>query len=387
MTSADSSELDSTRPPQANRRTLVFAAIAVLLLFGGLFAWRWLGSAAPAQNAPPPTVVVATVVSPTSVPAALEAVGTVRAVREVNLSPEVAGRVVAIRFQAGARVGAGSTLVQLYDAPERADRAAAQAKADFAAVQLRRSQELAPTGAEPRELLQQRRAEHAQAVAAVAQLDARIAQKQVRAPFAGEIGIRKVNLGQYLNPGDMIATLTALDTLYVDFTVPQQQLARLTVGAPVRVTADAWPGRSFVARVNAIEPRVGTDTRNVTIQATVANPDRALRPGMYVSAALDLPPEQGALVVPVTAIQTSASGDSVTVIRGANARSGGKAEPVSVTTGRRIGDHVIVTGGLKPGDVVVTEGQIRVQPGSEVKVKRIVSPSAPASTPAPAGAR
>ncbi|QNQ10285.1 efflux RND transporter periplasmic adaptor subunit [Sphingomonas alpina] len=362
---------DSPLPLTADRsriRPLILAAAVIVLLFGGLYAWKAARSAAPAQGAPPATPVAAMVVQPGDVPAALEAVGSLRAVREVMLAPEVSGRVVALRVTAGATVGQGALLVQLYDAPERADRAAAIARANFASIQLARSQELAPTGAEPRELLQQRRAELDQARAAVQQIDARITQKQVRAPFSGQIGIRRANLGQYLNPGDGIATLTSLDQLYVDFTVPQQELSRLPVGGVVRVTSDAWPGRSFTARVNAIEPRIGEDTRNVTVQAVMPNPDRALRPGMYVTASLDLPAQSGALVVPVSAIQTSASGDSVTVVRGPKARSEGKAEPVSVTTGRRFGDSVIVTSGLKPGDVVVTEGQIRVQPGAQVRI-------------------
>lgn len=355
-------------------RPLLIALVAVLLLFALLYGWRTARSAAAPQGAPPPVPVAAIAVEPTEVPAALEAVGSLRAVREVMLAPEVAGRIVAIRFEAGMRVGAGAPLVQLYDAPERADRSAARARADFAGVQLARSQELAPSGAEPRELLQQRRAERDQAVASVQQFDARIAQKQVRAPFAGVLGVRRVNPGQYLNPGDPIATLTALDALYVDFALPQQELARLHVGATVNVTVDAWPGRVFAARVNAIEPRIGADTRNVSVQAMLSNRDGALRPGMSVTAALALPPEQGALVVPATAIQTSASGDSVTVIRGPDARRKGKAEAVSVTTGRRIGNRVIVTRGLKPGDVVVTEGQLRVQPGADV----VVAPARPA---------
>lgn len=359
--------------PRRAIRPILWAGAAIILIFGALYAWRAVRMAPPAAMAPPAVAVAAVVAAPTEVPVALEAVGSLRAVREVLLAPEVAGRVVAIRFAAGARVGAGALLVQLYDAPERADRRAAQARADFAGAQLARSRELAPLGAESRDLLQQRQAERDQAVAAVQQLDARIAQKQVRAPFAGELGLRRINLGQYLNPGDAIATLTALDALYVDFAVPQQDLARLRVGAAVRVTADAWPGPSFAARVTAIEPRIGEDSRNVQVQATLANPDRALRPGMYVTAALDLPPQQGALVVPTTAIQTSASGDSVIVVRGANAARQGKADIVAVTTGRRFGDKVVVTSGLKPGDVVVSEGQLRVQPGAELRVTRMAT--------------
>jgi membrane fusion protein, multidrug efflux system len=140
----------------------------------------------------------------------------------------------------------------------------------------------------------------------------------------------------------------------------------------VRVTSDAWPGRAFTARLTTVEPRVDEQTRNIWVQATMANPDRALRPGMYVTAALTLDPIANALVVPVTAVITSAQGDSVLAIRGANTRREGKAEPVSVTTGRRFGNSVVVTRGLKAGDVVVTEGQLRVQPGAMLRVSKLI---------------
>lgn len=366
------SDQPQKRAPRVTGRQAIIALIALALVFALLFGWRSWRNSPPPQSAPPPTMVVAAIVEPTDVPASLEAVGSLRAVREVMLAPEVAGRVTDIRFAAGSHVTAGTPLVQLYDAPERADRAAAMAQAQFARIQLSRSRELAPTGAEPQQLLQQRQAEYDQAAAAVRQFDARINQKRISAPFSGDIGIRRVNPGQYLNPGDPIATLTSLDQLFVDFTLPQQELARLKIGGTVRLSADAWPGRAFTAKVTTIEPRIGEDSRNIMIQALLPNPDRALRPGMYVTAALDLPPENGALVLPVTAIQTSASGDSVIVVRGGNPRKGGKAEPVQVTTGRRIGNSVIVTRGLKPGDVVVAEGQLRVQPGADVRVARMM---------------
>ena len=359
-------------------RPAIIVMVVVVAIFAVLFAWRALRAAPPPQSAPPPTSVVAAVVNPISVPSALEAVGSLRAVREVMLAPEVAGRVASIGFTGGQYVGAGATLVQLYDGPERADRAAALARAEFARLQLARSRQLVPSGAESREMLQQRQAEYDQAVAAVRQLDARLVQKRVAAPFAGQIGVRQVNPGQYLNPGDKIASLTALGELFVDFTVPQQELAKLRPGSEVRVTADAWPGRTFTARVTTVEPRIDEKSRNIWVQATLANPDHALRPGMYVTAALALAPIEGALVVPATAIQTSAQGESVVAIRGPQARREGKAEPVPIRTGRRFGDFAVVASGLKPGDVVITEGQLRVQPGAQVKVSRLIPASAAA---------
>ncbi len=360
----------------SQRRAIFLTVLILVLILGGLFLWRSVRTGQAGDWQQPPVVVAAMQVRAQEVPASLEAVGSLTAVREVMLSPEVAGRVSAIRFQAGAQVAAGALLVQLFDGPERADRQAAQARASFAGIQVARSEQLAPTGAEPRELLEQRKAERDQAIAAVRQLDARLIQKQVRAPFAGQIGIRRVNPGQYLNPGDPVATLTDLSSLYVEFALPQQNLGLLKPGAAVNVASDAFPGRTFTARVNAIEPQIGADTRNVTVQAVLPNPDRALRPGMYVTAALVLPPQTGALVVPATAIQTSAQGDSVVVIRGQDARKGGKAAFIPVTTGRRIGNDVLVTSGLKPGDVIVTEGQLRVQPDGEVKVARLLGPGA-----------
>jgi len=346
----------------ASWRGLLVVLLILAALFGGLFAWRKARTAPPTQGAPPPTLVSTLVLQPQDAPAWIESVGALAAVRQVTLAPETAGRIVAIRFEGGARVVSGELLIQLDDGPERADRTAAKARAQFARVQLERSQRLLSAGFEPRQTIDQRRAEYDAAVAAVGQLDARIAQKQLRAPFAGELGLRRVNPGQYVNPGDPVATLTALDRLFVNFTVPQQELAKLRVGGPVEVTADAYPGRVFTATINAVEPLVGSDTRNISVQATMPNPGGALRPGMYVTARLVLPPQPGALLAPATAIQTSASGDSVIVVRG------GKAQPAPVQTGRRIGDKVVVVSGLSPGDVIVTDGQLRVQPGAPVKI-------------------
>jgi membrane fusion protein, multidrug efflux system len=354
-------------------RAMAITSVALVAVLGGLFGWRVLRGQQDQGWAPQAVQVAAVEVVPHDIPAAIEAVGTLSAMREVVLSPEVAGRIAAIGFSAGQQVGAGRLLVQLYDGPEQADRQSAAARAAFAQAQFARSQGLASSGAESREVLEQRRADRDAAAAALRQVEARLVQKQVRAPFAGQIGIRRVNLGQYLNPGDGVATLTALDQLYVDFNVPQQELSRLKPGTQVAITSDAFPGRSFPARVNAVEPAIGKDTRNVTVQAQLANPGQVLRPGMYVTAALVLPPRRDALLVPATAIQTSAQGDSVIAIRGPHARAEGNAEVVPVQTGARVGDAVVVTSGLRPGDVIVADGQLRVQPGAPVKVVKTVS--------------
>jgi len=150
-------------------------------------------------------------------------------------------------------------------------------------------------------------------------------------------------------------------------------LPQIHAGETVQVKTDAWPGRSFEGRVNALEPKVEEQTRNVSVEAVLQNPQHALQPGMYVTAMLDLPPQDGVIVIPQTAIQTSAIGDTVVVVRGSNPASSGDAETVSVTTGRRIGDGVVVSRGLQAGDIVITEGQIRVQSGTAVRVDHLVA--------------
>ncbi|WP_186139438.1 efflux RND transporter periplasmic adaptor subunit [Burkholderia gladioli] len=359
-------------------KPIVMSVVGLAVVFGLLYAWRAARSGGAEQQAMPPMPVSTIRAEPRSVAEAWQAVGSLRAVREVMLAPDTSGRVTAINFDAGQSVKEGAALIRLYDAPEQADRAAAVAKADFAQLQLRRSQALAPTGAEPRELLEQHKADAAQAAAAVRQLDARIQQKTIRAPFSGQLGIRRINLGQYLNAGDAIATLTQLDPLYVNFTLPQQDLPELTLGAPVQVTVDAVPGRVFTAKISTIEPRIDGETRNVAIQALLPNTDRLLKSGMYVTARLALPATTDNIVLPLTAIQTSASGDSVVVVKGADAQGVGKAVAVPVVTGRQLGEDVLVTQGVKPGDIVVMAGQNRLPPGAAVKISS-APPSATAT--------
>lgn len=369
-------------------KPIAISVVGLAVVFGLLYGWRTTRSSGAEYHGMPPLPVSTIRAQSRGVAEELQAVGNLQAVREVLLAPDTSGRVTAIHFDAGQTVKEGAVLVQLYDAPEQADRAAAAAKADFAQAQLRRSQELAPTGAEPRELFEQRKAEAAQAVAAVRQLDARIQQKRISAPFSGQIGIRRINPGQYLNAGDAIATLTQLDPLYVNFTLPQQDLPKLTPGAPVQVSVDAAPGKVFTGRISSIEPRIDGETRNVAVQALLPNADRLLKSGMYATARLALPATADGIVLPLTAIQTSASGDSVVLVQDADAQGIGKAVAVPVVTGRRLGEDVVVTQGVKAGDIVVMAGQNRLPPGAMVKINAAAAtPHAAPAVVSAAGAR
>ena len=361
-------------------RALATVAVAAALVATALAAWRASRPTPPAWSGGAPVDVAATTLQAETAPRTLQALGELRAVRQVMLPAEVAGRVAAIRFEAGRTVQAGQLLVQLDDATEQADLAAAQAQAAFARQQLARADALAATGALAQEVLQQRQAEHDQSAARVLQLQARIRQKRIEAPFAGELGLRRIDLGQYLQPGDAAASLTDLSSLQVNFDLPQQELAQVRVGQSLLLHSGAPDTAPVRARVSAVEPQVGRDTRSATVQATVPPaPDaqHRLRPGMYVTVALELPPEAGALLLPATAVMTSSSGDQALRVRAPSADGIGQAEFVPITLGRRIGERVVVTQGLAAGDVVVTEGQLRAQPGSALRV--VAAPSAPAA--------
>lgn len=361
-------------------KAVLISVVAIALIGGGLWYWRtsrlhggggWAGSG--------PIDVVATTLQPKDVPVRVEALGELRAVHQVTLSAEVAGRVAEISFKPGQRVKAGAVLVQLDDSIEQADLTAARAAAAFARQQFERASELAATGATSREILQQRQAERDQTAAQIQQLEARIRQKRIRAPFDGELGLRRIDLGQYLSPGEAAVTLTALDRLYANFDVPQQELARVKVGQPVQVHLDTAGTEPIQATISAIEPQVGRDTRNATIQAEVVNRGRTLQPGMYVTVSVMLPPEADALTLPVSAVMTSPSGDAAVLVRDLSPERIGKAQITRIVVGRRIGDHVVIARGLAAGDVVVTEGQLRVRPDA---VLRVVDEPATAGVPA-----
>jgi len=269
-------------------------------------------------------------------------------------------------------VQAGEPLVQLNDKPDQGDLANYRAQAKVAELNLERSRELVKRQFTPQQTVDQNQAILDQALANIAKTQAVIAQKQIRAPFGGQLGIRQIEVGQYLNAGGAMVTLTDLDTLYVNFTLPEQDRSRLTVGQAVQIKADAFPGRTFDGQLTTIEPQISADTRTIKLQATLANPDHLLLPGMFANIAVVLPVEPGVVTVPETAVDYSLYGDAVFVIHQDGADAAGKpilkVTRTFVKTGEHFDGRVVVLSGLKPGDRVAASGQLKLGTGTQVTV-------------------
>jgi multidrug efflux system membrane fusion protein len=384
---------DAIARPRVTRARQVawFAIVAVLVavVLGGLYGFnRYRENAIAnffARNTPPPAAISAVVAEMAMVPRTANGIGSLAAVRQVTITPEAGGRVVEIYFEPGADVKAGDKLVQLNDAPERGDLANYEAQARWAAVSLQRARELAKNQYAAQATVDQTQSQLDQARAQILKTEAVIAQKLIRAPFAGRLGVRQIDLGQVLTAGTPIVTLTDLSKLYVNFTLPSQTRSELTVGQKVEVTADALPGRRFDAVVTTIEPQINPSTRTIAVQATMANPGNSLLPGMFVNAAVQLPPGPEQVVLPETAVDYTLYGDSVYVIRPEGSDANGKpvlkAERVPVTTGARWGNKVAILDGVKPGERVVAAGQNKVQNGGAVIVTGNPPPVPPASPP------
>src|SRR6201982_1772065 len=243
-------------------------------------------------------------------------------------------------FTAGASVRGGSPLVQLFDGPEQGDLANYKAQATGASLALDRAKQRAARKFGPQSTVEAAQATYDQANAGIAKTEAIISQKLVRAPFDGELGVRHVEVGQYLTAGTQIVTLTALSTLYANFTVPEKGSAALQGGQTVRVAVDAYPGRTFEGKITAIEPQIAADTRNIRIQATIQNPDHVLKPGMFATATVVLPDKPPVITVPETSVDYTLYGDSMFLITEKKADDGKTsliAVRTFVQTGNRLG--------------------------------------------------
>jgi membrane fusion protein, multidrug efflux system len=321
-----------------------------------------------AAHRPPPAPVEVAVAKRAGVPQSLAAIGTLTADQQVNVTTQIAGQVKAIYFVSGQRVKKGDKLVQLDDAPERADFANWQAQAQLAEANLERTMTLLKNDFVARQTMDQNRSSLDQAKAQIQKTQAIIDQKLIVAPFDGVLGIRQVNLGQYLSAGTNIASLVNLSMLHVDFRVPEQTASRLSVEQEVDIAADAVPGKTFKAKITAIEPRVSESTRTLSIEATLANPGETLRPGMFADVSVVMPPKEDAITVPVTALDATLYGSSVLVLEpeGNPADKIFKLRREPVTAGAYFGNQVEIAKGLKGGETVVASGQTKLQTGALV---------------------
>jgi len=369
-------------------RWFIIVGLLLSLLVGGLVWFNYFRGKMIAQffanNKPPPASVNIATAKSETIPNLLIAVGDLAAVHQVNVTSDVNGRITDIMFTAGASVKSGAPLLQMFDAPEQGDLANFKAQQRVAQISLDRAKQLAERQFGPQATVDNAQAAFDQASAGIAKTEAIISQKLVRAPFDGELGVRKVEVGQYLTAGTQIVSLTDLSALYANFTVTEKDSAQLKVGHTVRIAVDAYPGRTFEGKITTIEPQIATETRNIRVQATIQNPDRILKPGMFVTTTIVLPDKPPVITVPETAVDYTLYGDSVFLIAEKKEEDGKTsltATRTFVQTGKRVEGRAEILKGLKDGDRVVAVGQLKLQSGAGVTISTDPTPPIPAKPP------
>ncbi len=308
----------------------------------------------------------------------IKAIGTLAPVEGVTLSADAAGQVVKIGVESGSTVKAGDLLVEIDASVETAQLAAAQARADLGKISLDRAQSLLGNNTVAKSEFDVADATYKQAMAEVTSIQATIDKKRIRAPFDGRVGIRLVNVGQYVSPGSPLLPLQKLDPIYVNFSVPQHQLASLSVSQKIVLNVDAAGAGSFEGAINAINSEVDAATRNVTVQATIGNPKEILRAGMFARVEVELPNAESVVVVPATAIAYASYGNSVYIVEKIKGPDGVeflgvRQQPITIGTAR--GDLVSIVSGVKAGEKVVTAGVFKLRNGVPVQVNNAVQPS------------
>jgi membrane fusion protein, multidrug efflux system len=367
------------------RRMALMLGIVVVAV-GGLGFVKFKQIEAATQNfakfQPPPAAVTTIVAQQDNWPATLNAIGTVAAVRGVTVSADLPGVVDRIAFDSGKSVREGDVLVELDTRQERAQLAAAEAQRDLARINFQRLRKLVKEGVFPQADYDKAEAEDRANDAKVQEIRATIERKTIRAPFSGTLGIRQVNLGQYLSAGTAVVPLQSLQPIYVNFGVPQEAARQVQAGRTVRITADDLPGRTFTGHVTAIDSVLDEKTRNVEVQVTVENADRKLRPGMFVKAELGTGSARPMITLPASAISYAPYGDSVFVVTDMTGPNGQKYRGVRqqfVKVEGSRGDQVAVSG-IKTGDEVVSSGVFKLRNGAAVQVNNKVQPE---NSPAP----
>ncbi len=347
------------------------------LVFGAVFGFQAFKNKMMqdyfANYTQPPVTVSATHAEQQQWHPTLQAIGNVRAIEGVTVSAEVPGVVRKIHFEAGQQIKTGELLVQLDDSEEQATLRGLRASLELARANYQRERKLVEQHAISRGDFDSVQADMRNRQAEVESMEAVIAKKAVRAPFAGTLGLRQVDVGQYLAPGAPIVELQALDPVWVEFTLPEQDFHQVKTGQTVRVKADALPDQTFEGNISAVDIKVNEASRNFTIQATLPNPDRLLLPGMFTRVEVIMPIEDRVVSLPVTAVEYRLYGDSVFLLKETEETNdqGQKVYTVSrqyVETGEQRGDRVAILKGVEPGDYVVTSGQLKLNNDSKAVV-------------------
>ena len=360
---------------------MLIMVLCVVLLIGALAFAKFLEIRKLIASSPKPGAQVVTTTNAQMLEwqPRFDAVGTLNPVRGVDVTTEIAGLVRRLHFRSGQDVKAGEILVELNADSDQALLQSLQAAADLAASVLARDRQQFEAKAVSQAQLDADAADLRVKRANVAQQAAVLAKKTIRAPFAGRLGITTVNPGQYLNPGDKIVTLQTLDPIYIDFSLPQRQLAGLALGQRLTLSSDAYPGQAFEGRITAINPKVDPATRNIQLEATVANDKRLLLPGMFANVAVDAGDKKRYLTLPQTAVTYNPYGSTVFVLKPGKTKDDKgnaqlEAEQVFVTTGPTRGDQVAVLTGLQEGQRVVTSGQLKLKNGTELRIDNSKAP-------------
>jgi membrane fusion protein (multidrug efflux system) len=371
------------------KKKIFFTIIGLLLIAGAIIGVKALQimsliKMGESFEMPPETVVIEEAESK-SLTTSFQSVGSVEAAKGVMVTSEVAGKVVSILFQSGAEVKAGDPLVQIDKSIEEAQLRSAQSTAELNRLNLERIRGLRKTSVVSQSDMENAEAQAKDSTARVDQLAWIVEKRTIRAPFTGRIGIRQIQEGQFLTPGDPIVSLQALDPVYINFSLPQQRLGDLTVGMKVKITTNALPDRIFEGTLTAIEPAVNASTRNVSLQATLQNPDGALRQGMFVGVSVLVPGTFERVVIPSTAIIFAPYGDSVFVVSEVVSKKGTRLEAQQkfVRLGQREGDFVAIEEGLSAGERIVTIGGFKLRNGAHIVAGERNLPSSSAQ-PTPA---
>jgi membrane fusion protein, multidrug efflux system len=360
------------------KRMFLMLALLLLVIAGlGFVKYRQVTAAIAMGKSfsPPPDAVTTAIAKKDTWPSTLNVIGTAAAIQGVTVSADLPGTVAKIQFESGQRVHAGDVLVELDTREERAQLAAAESDRDLAKINYNREQQLVKDGVVPRSEFDTAEASQKSTEAKVGEIKATIDRKTIKAPFSGVLGIRQVNLGQYLSAGQAVVSLQALNPIYVNFGVPQQESPRVKVGRTLSLTSDDLPGVEFSGRVTAIDSVVNEATRNIQVQATLQNPGDRLRPGTFVQVALGVGGSRDLITLPASAINYAPYGDSVFVVTNEKDAKGNRKvrqQFVKVDTAR--GDQVGIVSGLNAGDEVVSSGVFKLRNGGSVLVNNSVQP-------------